>query len=95
MDLHISIFFLYLCRYLVSDFREGGVLLHVPPLVDVGLVLYVSELLLGPPQSVWQHLELTEPAQQLLPHLLLLHLQAHLHLPRLLLRHHQLQAVLL
>lgn len=82
-------------RYLVSDFREGGVVLHVPPLVDIGLLLYISELLLGPPQSVGQRLELSEPAQQLPPHLLLLPLQAHLHLPRFILCHLQLQAVTL
>lgn len=82
-------------RYLVSDFREGGVVLHVPPLVDIGLLLDVSELLLGPPQSVGQRLELSEPAQQLPPHLLPLPLQAHLHLPCLILCHLQLQAVTL
>lgn len=81
--------------YLVSDFREGRTVLHVPPFVHVSLLLYDSELLLGPPQFVGQCLELSEPAQQLPSHLLLLPLQAQLHLPRLLLCHFQLQAILL
>ncbi|KAG7219203.1 hypothetical protein INR49_019263 [Caranx melampygus] len=63
--------------------------------MGVGLLLCVSELLLAPPQPVGQHLQLPEPSLQLPPHLLLLPLQAHLHLHRLPLRHLQLQAVLL
>lgn len=80
---------------LLADFSQAGAVLLVPPLVLLGFLLRLSELLLASLQPVGHGFQLPEPTQQLLPHLLFLHLQTQLHLPHLCLLHLQLHAVLL
>lgn len=80
---------------LLADLGKAGAVLLVPPLVLLGFLLRLSELLLGSLQPVSRDFQLPEPTQQLQSHLLFLHLQTQLHLSHLCLLHLQLHAVLL
>lgn len=81
--------------YFLPDVGEARTVLLVPPLILLGFLLCISELLLGPLQPFSHRLQLSESTQQLLSHLLFLHLQTQLRLPQLRLLHLQFYAVFL
>lgn len=81
--------------YFLADFSEARTVLLVPPLVLLGFLLCISELLLSSLQPVGHRLQLSASTQQLLSHLLFLHLQTQLCLPHLRLLHLQFHAVFL